>query len=102
MALENANTLARRGLLRGWASEPRPPNDHRRLRGLPLVCAGQRLPVLVTVAASDPILLAGAHGGSRWRPDRMPARPQLETAFPTGRRLDRSSKRRSRPDAGSA
>jgi hypothetical protein len=32
-ARESADTLARRGLLRGWVSEPRPPKDHRRLRG---------------------------------------------------------------------
>ena len=32
------------------------------MRGPPLVCAGQNRPVLVTVAASDPILLAVAPG----------------------------------------
>jgi hypothetical protein len=31
---------ARRGLLRGWGSWPRPPNHHRRLRGRREVCAG--------------------------------------------------------------
>src|SRR4051812_25368138 len=41
-----------------WASTLRPPNHHRRMRGPPLVCAGQDLPILVTAAASDPILLA--------------------------------------------
>src|SRR5215813_5927729 len=52
----------RRGLLRGWASEPRPPNHHPPMRGRREVCAGQDRPIVITVAASDPILLAVAHG----------------------------------------
>ena len=64
-AQENAYTLDRRGLLRGWVSEPRPPNHHRRLRERREVCAGQQLPIVITVAASDPILLAVAPGDSR-------------------------------------
>src|SRR5262249_27134288 len=48
---ENACTRTRRGLLRGRASEPRPPNHHR-------LCAG---------GAPDPILLAVAPACSRGR-----------------------------------
>ena len=54
-AQENAHTRARRGLLRGWVSGPRPPNNHRRLRGRREVCAEQGPPIVVTVAAPDPI-----------------------------------------------
>jgi hypothetical protein len=64
---EIADTLARRGLLRGWASEPRPPNHHRRLRGPPLVWCRTGPANPSHDRGVRPILLADAHGGSRWR-----------------------------------
>jgi len=46
--VENACTRGRRGLLRGWASGLRLPNNHRRLRERSLVRAGADPPILVT------------------------------------------------------
>ena len=64
-AWETADTLARRGLLRGWASEPRPPNHHPSCADPARYVRSKTRPIQITGSASDPILLAGAHDASR-------------------------------------
>src|SRR5204863_10203795 len=62
-AAENASTLGCRGLLRGWASGPRPPNHHRGMRGPREVCAGQDAANPGHGRGPRPHPLADAHGG---------------------------------------
>src|SRR4051812_34308235 len=61
-AQDNAETRARGGLLRGWVSEPRPPKNHPSCAGDARYVRGKARPIQITVAASDPILLAVAPG----------------------------------------
>src|SRR5213078_5179846 len=54
---------AHRGLLRGWASGPRPPNHHPSCADPARYVRSKARPILITVAAPDPIRSAVARGG---------------------------------------
>ncbi len=64
------------GLLRGWASGPRPPKNHRLLRGPREVCAEQGRPIQITVAVADPIR------------SRSPRRPRVDVSRAPRRSID--------------
>ncbi len=55
---------AHRGLLRGWASWQRPPNNHRRMRERRKVCAGKTCQSK-SRSLPRPHPLADAHGAPR-------------------------------------